>query len=40
MTRVNIVDDSFAARALIGKTSPAAVPPIIVAASRRVIGEL
>jgi hypothetical protein len=35
-----MVVDSLAARALIGKTSPAAVPPIIFAASRRVIGEL
>jgi hypothetical protein len=35
-----MVVDSLAARALIGKTSPAAVPPIISAASRRVIGEL
>jgi hypothetical protein len=35
-----MIGDSLAARALIGKASPAAVPPIICAASRRVIGEL
>jgi hypothetical protein len=32
-----MVGDSFAARMLIGKASPAAVPPITLAASRRVI---
>jgi hypothetical protein len=34
MARVNIVDDSFAARALNGKTNPAVVPPISFTASR------
>jgi hypothetical protein len=40
MLRANMVGDSLAARALIGETSPAAVPPIIFAASRRVIVAL
>jgi hypothetical protein len=38
--RVSIADDSLAARAMIGEISPAAVPPIIFAASRRVIVAL
>jgi len=38
--RANMVVDSLPARVLIGKASPAAVPPSIFAASRRVIGEL
>ncbi len=35
--RANMVGDSLAPRALIGKTSPAALAPIKRAASRRVI---
>ena len=36
MARVNIIDDSLFASALIGKTRAAVVPPITFAASRRV----
>ncbi len=40
MVRVSIVDDSVAACVVIGKTTAAAVPPINLAASRRVIVAL
>jgi hypothetical protein len=37
MVRVSIVDDSLAARVVIGKSNPAVVAPNSFAASRRVI---
>jgi hypothetical protein len=40
MVRVNIVDDSLAARVVLGKTAAAAVPPSNLATSRRVIVAL
>jgi hypothetical protein len=39
MARVIIVEDSLAARPPIGKSIPAAVPPITFVASRRVMLE-